>query len=78
MFTHVARLFVILKCIPQDTGIGLANTSFNSTIDELMNSPPSYQYGGNNVDSEMVKDARLTKCMDDFDPEAFLNSIDSI
>ena len=43
-----------------------------------MNSPPAYQYGCNNADSEMGEDAMLTKCMDDFDPEAFLNSIDSI
>ena len=58
----------------------MANISSNSTIDELMNSPPSYQYGCNNADSEMEEpeDEILTKCMDDFDPEAFLNSIDSI
>ena len=61
--------------IPQDTAIELAS---DSTIDELMNSPRSHQHSCNNAGSEMAEDARLVKCMEDFDPEAFLNSIDSI
>ena len=66
---------VFNKTVAKDTGGELAS---NSTIDELMNSPPSHQYSCNNADSEMAEDARLVKCMEDFDPEAFLNSIDSI
>ena len=56
----------------------LVNISPNSTIDELMNSPSLHQQEGSNADEEMAEDSRLAKCMDEFDPEAFLNSIDSI
>ena len=59
-------------------GVGLANTPSNSPFVDLMNSPTSFQQGCNNADNEVVDDARLAKCMDDFDPEAFLNSINSI
>merc|ERR1719397_2360337 len=62
----------------KDLGIGSVNISSNSTFDELLNSPSPFQQGCSNTDSEMVEDERLTKCMDEFDPEAFLNSIDSI
>jgi len=61
--------------VAKDTAIELAS---DSTIDELMNSPRSHQHSCNNAGSEMAEDARLVKCMEDFDPEAFLNSIDSI
>jgi len=64
---------------PQDMGMRLADISPNSTIDELMNIPPLHQLNCSNADEEeIVEDSRLAKCMDEFDPEAFLNSIDSI
>ena len=60
-------------------GMRLPNISSNSTIDELMNIPPLHQLNCSNADEEeIVEDSRLAKCMDEFDPEAFLNSIDSI
>ena len=62
---------------PQDMGSRLSNISCNSNIDELMNSPSLHQQDCSNADEEM-EDSRLAKCMDEFDPEAFLNSIDSI
>ena len=55
----------------------MSNISCNSNIDELMNSPSLHQQDCSNADEEM-EDSRLAKCMDEFDPEAFLNSIDSI
>ena len=56
-------------------GMRLPNISPNSTIDELIKSPPLNQQDCSIADEE---DSRLAKCMDEFDPEAFLNSIDFI
>ena len=55
----------------------LADVSSNSTIEDLMNSQPPHQLNCSIGDVEIVEDSRFAKCMDEFDPEAFL-SIDSI
>jgi len=60
---------------PKGMGMRLPNISPNSTIDELIKSPPLNQQDCSIADEE---DSRLAKCMDEFDPEAFLNSIDFI
>ena len=71
-------MLLLMLTISQDMGTGSANISSNSTFDELLNSQPPFQQGCSNIDSEMVEDARITKCMDEFDPDAFLDSIESI